>query len=320
MGGMAQTGGAAVIGASDLPIPAGDANVPEPSGAPGGLTVLNWAGFQGAVSYTFDDANASQIAHYDELQALGVPFTFYLITSKAEASDPVWAQAILDGHEIGNHSRNHLMAGTGPELDLATDFIKQKFGVDVWTMAAPYGASVYVDLAKTRFLLNRGVSNGLIGPNDATDPFSLYCYIPPTGAAASAFNEQIDAARAAGKWRVVLVHGFTEGGDSAYQPIDIAEFTSSVEYTKSLGDLWIDSMVHVGAYWRGQKAFSQATSSTSGDETVWTWSLPPHFPPGRYLRVTVDGGKLKQQDTTLVWDSHGYYEVALDAGSLTLSP
>ena len=71
MGGMAQTGGAAVIGASDLPIPAGDANVPEPSGAPGGLTVLHWAGFQGAVSYTFDDANASQIAHYDELQALG---------------------------------------------------------------------------------------------------------------------------------------------------------------------------------------------------------------------------------------------------------
>jgi len=39
-----------------------------------------------------------------------------------------------------------------------------------------------------------------------------------------------------------------------------------------------------------------------------------------YLGVTADGGKLKQRDTTLAWDSDGYYEVTLDAGSLTLFP
>jgi hypothetical protein len=36
--------------------------------------------------------------------------------------------------------------------------------------------------------------------------------------------------------------------------------------------------------------------------------------------VKVDGGTLKQGGTALAWDSHGYYEVALDAGSPTLSP
>ena len=53
---------------------------------------------------------------------------------------------------------------------------------------------------------------------------------------------------------------------------------------------------------------------------VWTWTLPAHFPPGRYLRVKVDGGTLTQASAPLPWDEHGYYEVALDAGTLTLSP
>ena len=312
--------GPVTIGHSELPAPPGSDDLPAPSGAVGGLTVLNWAGFKGAVSYTFDDANSSQIAHYDELQALSVPFTFYIVTGKAEATSPVWARAVTDGHEIANHTKSHLSAGTGEDIDAATEFIQQKLGVDVWTMAAPNGAAIYTDLAKPRFFINRGVANGLIAANDNTDPFTLFCYIPPTGALASAFNTQIDGARAAGKWRVVLVHGFTGGTDNAYQPIALEEFVSSVEYAKSLGDLWLDSVVNVGAYWRGQKAFSQATVTTSGDEQTYTWTLPAHFPPDRYLRVTVEGGTLRQGDVTLEWNGHGYYEVALDAGSLTLSP
>jgi hypothetical protein len=35
--------------------------------------------------------------------------------------------------------------------------------------------------------------------------------------------------------------------------------------------------------------------------------------------VKVDGGSSTQSGTELVWDDHGYYEVALDAGTLTLS-
>ena len=42
--------------------------------------------------------------------------------------------------------------------------------------------------------------------------------------------------------------------------------------------------------------------------------------PGHFLRVTVDGGTLSQNGQALVWDGHGYYEVALDAGTLTWAP
>jgi hypothetical protein len=283
------------------------------------LVVLDWAGFRAAVTYTFDDANSSQISHYRELQALGVPMTFYLITSKPEAADPIWARAVADGHELGNHSQRHLHTGTGADLDAATDFIRRSFGVEVWTMASPYGDASYPPLAPERFLVNRGVVNGLIAANGDSDPFNLNCYVPPARARAAAFDHEVGAARDAGKWLIVLVHGFTGGTDGAYQAVDAREFTASVEHARSFGDLWLDSMVNVAAYWRGQKLLSAASPATSGDTTTWTWVLPPHFPPGRVLRVRTSGGTLTQSGKPLAWDPHGYYEVALDAGALTLS-
>jgi peptidoglycan/xylan/chitin deacetylase (PgdA/CDA1 family) len=282
--------------------------------------VLNWAGFAAAVTYTFDDTNSSQIAHYEELQALGVPFTFYLITGKAEASNPIWAQALVDGHELGNHTKTHLAAATEADVDAATDFLEQRFGARVWTMAAPMGDPSYANVARSRFLINRGVNNALIGASDAADPFNLPCYVPPMNASAGVLNARVDAARTAGKWQVVLVHGFTDGSDGAYLPVQAADFLESVTYAKSLGDVWIDTMVNVGAYWRGQKAFSAATVATLSDATTWTWTLPENFPPGKCLRVKTDGGTLEQAGKPVAWNEHGYYELALDAGSVTLKP
>jgi len=304
-----------------LPVPP-RTGVARPTGAPGNVTVLDWAGFKAAVSYTFDDTNSSQIQHYAELQALGVRMTFYLITGKTvELNDPVWARAVQDGHELGNHSRRHVRGGTAADLEAADGDLRQKFGITVYTMASPFGDPSYPPLATTRYLINRGVVNGQIAPGDDTDPFNIYCYVPPARAAASAFNAEIDAVRAGGGWTTVLVHGFTGGTDGAYQAVDVGQFTASVNHTKSLGDVWIDSVVNVGAYWRAQKMFAGITATVSGNSRTWTWTLPAHFPPGRVLRVKVDGGTLTQPGgRTLTWDDHGYYEVALDAGSLTLSP
>ena len=78
--------------------------------------------------------------------------------------------------------------------------------------------------------------------------------------------------------------------------------------------------MNVGAYWRARKLVSGLTPATAGNDRTWTWTLPDHFPPGRFLRVKVDGGTLTQGATTLPWNDHGYYEVALDAKTLTLGP
>lgn len=303
----------------NLPAPSAT-GIAAPSGAPGALTVVSWAGFKGAVSYTFDDANSSQIAHYPELQALGVPVTFYLQTGKSEASDETWTQALVDGHELGNHTVTHPETASAEDVDDATAFIVEHFGVTPYTMAAPYGNSSYIEVAETRFLINRGVAGGSVAPNSSVDPFNLPCHIPAEGAKASAMDTVIDSAHSAGKWQLVLIHGFTGGSDGAYKPVDFAEFSAHVIHAKSLPDLWIDSVVEVGAYWRAEKLLGSLTPTTSGSETTWTWTLPDHFPPGKCLRVRVDGGTLSQGGTPLSWDDHGYYEIALDAGALTLTP
>jgi peptidoglycan/xylan/chitin deacetylase (PgdA/CDA1 family) len=319
-GGTGGSAGSTGGGKSGLPAPP-TTGVPRPSGTPNGITVVNWAGFKGAVSYTFDDSNSSQIQNYSSLQALGVHFTFYLQTGKTtESSNTIWATAVRDGHELGNHTKSHSSTATGQDIDDATQFIESHFMVKVWTMAAPNGAAGYTDLAKTRFLINRGVANSLITANGNADPFTLPCYIPPAAASATTMNAQIDSAQSGSGWRVVLVHGFIGGTDGAYQAVALSEFVSSVNHAKSLGNMWIDSLVHVAAYWRAQKVVSALSPTTSGSDKTWTWTLPDHFPPGQYLRVTVAGGTLKQGGTALTWDDHGYYEVALDAGSVTLSP
>ncbi len=314
------SGGSVSTAVSDLPLPPGAGGVAKPSGAVGGLKVLDWAGFKAATSYTFDDSNSSQISRYAELQALGVRFTFYLQTGKSESTNAVWAQALKDGHELGNHSKSHAQTATAADVDAATKFIEDTFKVKVWTMAAPNGDDSYGPVAKTRFLINRGVNNGLVGPSDNTDPYKLFCYIPPTGASQAAMDKEVTDARTAGKWRVVLVHGFTGGTDGAYNPVSFENFSASVKASKALGDVWLDSVVNVGAYWRGQKTFSQVTPTTAEAAQTWTWTLPEHFPPGKFLRVSVTGGNLTQKGAALPWNAHGFYEVALDAGSLTLSP
>ncbi len=328
-GGAAGAGGTGPSEPSGMPLPTTN-NVAKPTGAPGGFSVLNWAGFKAAASFSFDDALSSQISNYAALNGTGVHLTFYLVSNN-NPSSATWTQAAKDGHELGNHTAHHChdngtgcawgtYAGSlGAELDQCTMHITQTFGTsDVYTTASPYGDAGYATPAGTRFLLNRGVSGGTIGANDNTSPYALPCHTAAEAESASTFNSATDSARTAGKWQIFLVHSL--GGDGGYNPVAIADVVSAINHAKTSGDTWADSVLHVGAYWRAQKLISGLTPATSGSNKTWTWTLPDHFPKGRYLRVKVDGGTLTQGGTALAWSPHGYYEVALDAGSVTLGP
>ena len=313
--------------ASGLAVPPGTATVAKPTGAVGGLKVVSWAGFKAAVTYTFDDANQSQVDHYSSLEALGVHYTFFLIGAKVATNLSAWKQAIKDGHEIGNHTQTHdgndgTFPGYPQDISEGQTTIENALGITLYTMAAPNGDAGYSSPAQTYYFMNRGVADGLYmaGNETAPSPFNGYCYIPPASAPASDFNSEVDGAVNGGGWRVVLVHGFVGGTDGAYQPVNLSDFVSGVNYTKSKGNVWIDTYMNVGAYWRGGNAVAKATAATSGSNTTYTWTLPAHFPPGKYIRVTVTGGTPSQRGTALAWDPHGYYEVSLDAGSLTLGP
>ena len=316
------TGGATPPGPSGLPVPPGASNMPKPSGTGTGITVLNWAGFKGAVTYSFDDDNDSQISNYQMLKAAGGQYTFYLWTGRSQATNAVWKTAMADGHEIGNHTKSHDSGGQCNATDImaGATFIMSTFGVPAQTFAAPNGSTCFKQPAGTLYFINRGVSPASpVLPNGNSDPLNLNCYIPATGQQASTFNSNVDAGRTAGGWVIYVVHGFSSS-DGSYQPVDITQMTNAIKYAKGLGDMWVGSMVNVAAYWLGGKALMSAMTSMSGSDKTWTWTLPAHFPPGHYLRIKPDGGTVKQKGVEIPWDSHGYYEIKLDDLSFTLSP
>lgn len=105
--------------------------------------------------------------------------------------------------------------------------------------------------------------------------------------------------------------------------LDCAGFDAAVSYT--FDDANSSHLAHydVGAYWRGQQLVTAATATSPGaasGQKTWTWTLPPNFPPGHFLRVSSAGGTLRQGSLTLDRRDGDYYEVSLDAGALTWSP
>jgi len=329
-------------GAAGLPLPLMAAEVPKPAGSTGkpGLRVLDWAGFKAAMSYTFDDSQPSQIDHYPQLKAQRVRVTYYInpVANWYPGFDATWKDAIAQGSEIGNHTTHHCraaeltdndastckdgLANAGAEFDDTTNYIRTKLGQSgVWTAAYPFGDLDYCRAAASRFLVARGVWPGMVGPGTAGgDALNLPLSGLPGGDPLLAFNTATDKALSQGRWVIHLFHTLlpTRQDWGGGQNIDVV--TANMAYNKSLGTVWMDSVVNIGAYWRDQQLLQAATPSTSAGVTTWRWTLPANFPAGRKLRVTVDAGTLSQNGTPLTWERSGYYEVSLDARSLSWTP
>jgi hypothetical protein len=114
----------------------------------------------------------------------------------------------------------------------------------------------------------------------------------------------------AGDWHVFCVHGF-DGDTNAYQPVNVNQMTTTMSKAVSDG-FWAETMRNVAAYYLGQKAIP-ASSTTSAK-----WTLPAHFPPNMCVRATTTGGTVKQKGSEVPWNDHGYYEISLDAGEVTV--
>jgi len=280
--------------------------VAKPAGAVGGLQVIDWAGFKGAASFTFDDNTPSQLANYTQLKATGGHFTWFLIASSAGTG---YKATITDGQEIANHTQTHPGTASAGEVTNAQTTLKTNYGVDVHSMAAPNCAEGWKAFAApAKLFQNRGPCGGVpaVSPRDSTDPFLLPAYLPPTGADTANLSGQI----AMGKWRIYVIHGF-DSQNGTYQPVPIASVTGAM--TKAVTDgYWVEGMTNVGAYWQGQKLIP-ASATTSA-----TWSLPANFPPNMCVRIKTTGGTVTQKGQTISWDPHGYYQISLDAGEVTV--
>jgi len=275
--------------------------------------VIDWAGFKGAASFTFDDGRPSQMDSYAALKATGARFTWFLIANSAGSN---YKTTIADGQEIGNHTQSHPDASSNASLatqaqvtDAQTN-LKKTYGVDVHSMAAPNCLAAWKPYAApAKLFQNRGpCGGGTLAPRDKNvDLLSLPAYMPPENAAASVITGQL----AMGKWAIFVVHGFVNDNGATYHPVPIANMTAAMSQAVKDG-YWPETMTNVGAYFQGQMLIPE-TATTSA-----TWTLPANFPPNMCVRITTTGGTVTQKGQDIAWDSHGYYQISLDAGEVTV--
>jgi len=307
MPGSAGSGPAATFKCDNLSLAPSTTGVAKPAGAAGGLKVIDWAGFKGAVSFTFDDNTPSQLSNYAALKGTGGHFTWFLIASSAGSG---YKATIADGQEIANHTQTHPSNASQGEVTNAQSTLKTNYSVDVHSMAAPNCADAWAAFATPAQLFqNRGpCGNGVatVGPRDNTDPFKLPAYLPAAGEASATMSGSIQG----GKWRIFVIHGF-DSQNGTYQPVPIANVTGSMSKAVTDG-YWVEGITNVGAYWQGQKLIP-ATATTSA-----TWTLPANFPKNMCVRVTTSGGTVTQKGETIGWNDHGYYQISLDAGEVTI--
>jgi hypothetical protein len=276
------------------------------------LKVLDWAGFKGAASFTFDDNTPSQLgANYNAMKATGGHITWFLIASSAGTG---YKATIADGQEIANHTQSHPDASSNASLATQTEVtnaqttLKTKFEVDAYSMAAPNCLAAWSSKAgPAKLFQNRGpCGGGAVSPRGNTDPFLLPAYMPPQDADTANLTAQL----AAGKWQIYVIHGF-DGQNGTYHPVPIASVSGAMSKAVSDG-YWTEGMTNVGAYWQGQKLIP-ASATTSA-----TWTLPANFPPNMCVRITTSGGTVTQKGETINWDPHGYYQISLSAGEVTI--
>jgi peptidoglycan/xylan/chitin deacetylase (PgdA/CDA1 family) len=312
-GGSGGSGPSASFKCDNLSLAPSKTGVAKPSGAAGGLKVLDWAGFKGAASFTFDDNTPSQMPNYPALKATGGHVTWFVVSNwlMNNSGDVAKFKATMaDGHEVANHTKTHQSAASANDLQDAQSFIKTNFGVDAHSMAAPNCADGWASVAPNVLFQNRGPCGGgvaTISPRDTTSPYRLPAYLPATNEAAS----KMSAAIQAGKWRIFVLHGFDSQGGT-YQPVPIANVTGAMSQAVTDG-YWVEGMTNVGAYWQGQKLVPESATTSA------KWTLPEKFPPNMCLRITTTGGTVTQKGETIPWNDHGYYQISLDAGEVTIN-
>lgn len=225
-----------------------------------------------ALSLTFDDARFSQVdTGLPLLDKYGVKATFYISPGSMLQRSEKWKMAVLNGHDIGNHSVYHPCSGNFAwsrnkaleeytlqkmmtELDSASRFIKEILGVIPFSFAYPCGQTFvgrginlqsYVPLIAIRFESGRGWLNE--APNDPS-----FCDLTQLNASeldGKSFEQVIkliESAKAIGGWLILAGHEMNVEGYQTSQLNTIEEICKFA--TDTANGIWIDNVHNIASY------------------------------------------------------------------------
>lgn len=263
----------------------------------GPITTVPWDGHPGAVSFTFDDCEISQLNNLGEYfdKNDDIKVTFFLTGGMNAGNQSKYFPMVEKGHEIGNHSKTHAdLTNTNNLKGEVTDYkhdLEQRSGAEVISFATPYcyyNDAVEAEIAKEH-IVNRncqGATKYKWDEEPIWERISSDCYQGNTQQSKGNMSE----AKQKNAWTVQLNHGVTGGGGYSISKNDMI---SIMDEAKAQG-LWRAPMGRVAAYYRAHFVIDKAASTDIDGGFKVTWKSPHSaMPKSVPLRVKIEGAEGK---------------------------
>lgn len=244
------------------------------------MTDFTWKdGTKAAVSFSFDDARASQIDYGLRILAeFDAKASFYLSPEAIELRTEGWEHAVELGHEIGNHTYSHPCSGNfsfakeraledytlemmSEELDRANKAIEEILGVKPETFAYPCGQTYvgrgsetrsYVPLIAEAFLAGRGFLSEC-----ANDP--LFCDLSRLNATSSddlsgePLIQLVETAIEEGSWLIFAGHEI-ENPKTKQNTMAGSLRTILAFIRQHKDDIWLGTIGEIAGYIKAARA------------------------------------------------------------------
>ena len=283
----------------------------------GPITTVPWDGHPGAVSFTFDDCEISQLNNLGEYfeQNQDIKVTFFLTGGMNAGNQSKYFPMVEKGHEIGNHSKTHadLTSSnnlTGEITDYKYD-LEQRSKAEVVSFATPYcyyNDAVEAEIAKAH-IVNRncqGATKYKWDEEPVWERISSDCYQGNTQQSKGNMSE----AKQKNAWTVQLNHG-VDGAGFGYG-ITPSDMISIMDEAKAQG-LWRAPMGRVAAYYRAHFVIDKAAATDVDGGFKVTWTSPhPAMPKSVPLRVKIEGAEgktVKQKGKEIEAESDGSFVI-----------
>jgi peptidoglycan/xylan/chitin deacetylase (PgdA/CDA1 family) len=231
---------------------------------------FNWPeGRKAAVSLTFDDARKSMLdVAIPLLDQYDVKATFYVLPKSIKKRLSDWQDAVISGHEIGNHSmthpcrcitkyrnlENYTLERMANELDVSNQAIEKMLGVTPVSFAYPCGhnyvgrgknAQSYVPIVAQKFLTGRS----WLDEFDNNPSYCDFSNLMGRSFDDLDFNQvkaMIDSAKEKGYWLILAGHEVGNAGD---QVVYTETLKAICEYANDPANgIWIAPVTEVASY------------------------------------------------------------------------
>lgn len=292
------------------------------------VETVPWNGHKGAVSFTFDDALESQIQNLAPMLDTmpDVKVTFFLAWMNSPEKTAVisgFADLAKKGHEIGNHTPDHLYL---TNLTEDADFQKQivDYADDLETLMNGEGANCKIVSFATPYCANSTTIQEYIGKrhfmnrdcgwtgrnNWNEEPKWLSMMAKTWTRSGNTVDEMVLALDTAalvgdfstaqswnipqseGAWLVMLNHGVVEDSDEySINPEDMKTILNRARENQ----MWIAPFGTVGAYQRAHFVMDTASAIKAENGYSMEWELPhDHMPASIPLKVKLNSEWLAQ--------------------------